>query len=91
MPSITKISYADSNSEIFEHTYSQVCWNNCDTDSSYDVSGLHSGDAEVGDRIVVDWGMMEPNPSEIKLIEVERDGEEISKETLAAESSPLTI
>lgn len=90
MPSITKIGSAESNGETFDHAYSQVCWNNCTSDSGYEVSDVHSGDAEVGDRIVIDWEMMEPNPSEVRLIELDSD-EEVSEEIVSSESSSITM
>ncbi|MFP3355802.1 hypothetical protein [Planococcus citreus] len=91
MPSITKIGSAESNGETFDHTYSEVCWNNCTPDSGYEVPDVHSGDAEVGDSIVIDWGRMEPNPSEIILLEFDGDGEEVSEEIMATDSSTVTI
>ncbi|MGM0896987.1 MAG: hypothetical protein ACQEV0_03755 [Bacillota bacterium] len=90
MPSITKMDSADPNGVVFDHMYSQVCWHNCDANSSYDVPDVHSGDAEVGDRIMIDWGMMEPSPSEVKLNEIDSDGE-VSEEIIATDSSTITI
>lgn len=91
MPSITKIGSDESNDETFDYTYHQVCWNNCTPDVGYGVSDVHSGDAEVGDRIVIDWEMMEPNPSEIILLEFNGDGEEVSEEIMTTDSSKVTI
>lgn len=91
MPSITKVDSADSNGAVFDHSYSQVCWNDCDADSNYDVPDVHSGDAQAGSKIVIDWGMMEPNPSEVKLIEIDDGGEEVSEEIIATDSSAVTI
>lgn len=91
MPSITKIGSAESNGDTFDHAYSQVCWNNCTPDSGFEVSDVHSGDAEVGDRIVIDWEMMEPNPSEVRLIELDSDEEEVSEEIVSSDSSSITM
>ncbi|MEZ0482083.1 hypothetical protein [Planococcus sp. SSTMD024] len=91
MPLITKTDSTEQNGEIFDHSYSQVCWNNCGADSSYEVPDVHSGNAEAGDRIVVDWGMMDPSPSEVKVIEINSDGEEVSEQAVAADSSTVTI
>ncbi|WP_211654937.1 hypothetical protein [Planococcus alpniumensis] len=38
MPIITKMSSADSNGVVFDHNYTQVCWNNCYANSSMDVA-----------------------------------------------------
>ncbi|WP_174520003.1 hypothetical protein [Planococcus rifietoensis] len=91
MPSITKIGSAESNGETFDHAYSQVCWNNCTPDRGYEVSDVHSGDAEVGDSIVIDWEMMEPKPSEVRLIELDSGEEEVSEEIVSSDSSSITI
>jgi len=91
MPTITKMVSADSNGAVFDHNYTQVCWNNCYANSSTDISDVHSGDAKVGDRVVVDWGMMEPDPSEVKLIEIDSHGEEVSEEIMASDRSTITM
>lgn len=90
MPSLTKLDSADPNGEIFDHSYSEVCWNDCEDKRAYNMPDVHSGDAEAGDRIVVDWGMMEPNPSEVQLIEIV-DGEEASEEAIATDLTAITI
>ncbi|MFK8794025.1 hypothetical protein [Planococcus plakortidis] len=91
MPSITKIDSAEPNGETFDHSYSEVCWNDCDADGNYTVPDVHSGDAEAGSEIVIDWGTMEPNPSEVILIEIDDNGDKISEETIAADNSTITI
>lgn len=91
MPSITKVGSAESNGEIFDHTYSQVCWNNCYFNSDYDIPDVHAGDVEVGDRIVIDWEMIEPKPSEVMLIEVDGSKEEVSEEIVSSGDSTITI
>ena len=90
MPSLTKLDSADPNGEIFDHSYSEVCWNDCEDKRAYNMPDVHSGEAEAGDRIVVDWGMMEPNPSEVQLIEIV-DGEEASEEAIATDLTAITI
>ena len=91
MPSITKVGSAESNGEIFDHTYSQVCWNNCYFNSDYDIPDAHAGDVEVGDSIVIDWEMIEPKPSEVMLIEVDGSKEEVSEEIVSSGDSTITI
>ncbi|WP_434399881.1 hypothetical protein M1Q06_12880 [Planococcus sp. 11815] len=91
MPSITKVNSTDPSGVMFDHTYSQVCWNNCYFNSGYDIPDVHAGNVEVGDSIVIDWEMMEPKPSEVIFIEIDNNEEEVSEEIGSSNSSTITI
>ncbi|MDE0582535.1 hypothetical protein ON064_05700 [Planococcus sp. A6] len=90
-PSIMKINSADPSGVVFDHNYSQVCWNNCHFHNGYDIPDVHAGDVEVGDSIVIDWEMIEPKPSEVMLIEVDGSKEEVSEEIVSSGDSTITI
>lgn len=91
MPSITKVSSENPSGVGFDYIYSEVCWNDCSFNSGYDIADVHAGDVEVGDSIVIDWGMMEPKPSEVVLIEIDNEGEEVSEAIGSPDSSSITI
>lgn len=91
MPLITKVNSTDSNGVVFDHTYSQVCWNNCHFHNGYDIPDVHAGDVELDDSIVIDWEMIEPKPSEVMLIKVDGSNEEVSEEFDSSDSSTITI
>ncbi|UFT98379.1 hypothetical protein KO561_14385 [Radiobacillus kanasensis] len=70
MPSIEKIQ-SDSSKFTFDHSYEEICWNNCGNQIEYTYPDIHSGTVEEGDKVLVDWQQVSPKPSEVYLIEVE--------------------
>lgn len=91
MPSISKVNSEDPSGVVFDHIYSEVCWNDCSFNSGYDISDVHAGNVEEGDSIVIDWGTMEPQPSEVVLIVIDSDCEEVSEEIIPSDDSAITI
>ncbi|WP_217587556.1 hypothetical protein [Lentibacillus saliphilus] len=89
-PSVQKIN-PDGSNIAFDYIYEEVCWNDCDDDRTYNYPDIHSGDVEVGDRLLIEWGTMEPAPSEVNLIYVDGSGEEISKEPINTDGFTLNI
>ncbi|MFG6116141.1 hypothetical protein ACGTN9_13250 [Halobacillus sp. MO56] len=90
IPSIKKIS-SNGPDIILDNSYQEVCWGDCDDNSTYHYPDIHSGEVEVGDRILIDWRTMKPIPSEVNFIYVNSSGEEISKENINPGSSTLNI
>lgn len=86
MPSIKKIS-SGSDNIVFDHSYEQVCWNNCDDIKSHNYSEIHSGNVEIGDQLLIDWSKMIPQPSEINLIHIDSKN---NKEVIKTESIDIT-
>ncbi|WP_070119334.1 hypothetical protein [Bacillus marinisedimentorum] len=89
IPSIKKIS-SDESVSAFDHAYEEMCWNDCGDKRSYTYPDIHPGDAEIGDRILIDWGTMKQPPSKVRLIRVTSSGEEI-KEDINTNSPTLNI
>ena len=79
----------------FDHSYGEVCWNNCDEFIHYNYPTIHSGDVEVGNQLQIDWSSLKPQPTEIHLIHVdnsdEYDSKEVSRKQKSPENTPLTI
>lgn len=69
--SINSISQPDINLKgqkwSFDHSYEEICWNNCFRSLSYNYPTIHSGQASSGDTLTISWNDMKPGPSEILL------------------------
>lgn len=91
-PTIRKMNTTEEGDIVFDHSYSEVCWNNCnDKNTTYHVD-IFSGDVEIGDRIQIDWHKMNPQPTEIHLLQLNKENEEVIK-TVQVDSTntPLEI
>ena len=79
----------------FDHSYGEMCWNDCDEFYHYNYPTIHSGDVEAGDQLQIDWSTLKPQPTEIHLIQVDKgdeyDSKELSREQKSPEKTPLTI
>ena len=79
----------------FDHSYREVCWNNCDEFIHYKYPTIHSGDVEVGNQLQIDWSSLKPQPTEIHFIHVDKsdeyDPKEVSRKQKSPEYTPLTI
>ncbi|MEK5209482.1 hypothetical protein [Psychrobacillus sp. FSL H8-0510] len=94
-PEISLLSSEGKMKYLFDFSYGEVCWNNCDEFIHYNYPSIHSGDVEVGDKIQIDWSTLKPQPTEIHLIHVdnsdEYDSKEVSRKQKSPENTPLTI
>ncbi|WP_175639039.1 hypothetical protein [Metabacillus schmidteae] len=92
-PSIKKINNDKMLEALeFDNSYSEVCWNNCATNNIYNYPDIHSGSVEPGNKIVIDWGKMEPKPIEVNLMMIDPiNGKELSKESKDTTNTPLEI
>ncbi|MBT2571614.1 hypothetical protein [Planococcus sp. ISL-110] len=88
-PSITLLS---SNGEkkfpTFDHSYGEICWNNCDEFKQYNYPSIHSGKVEIGDQLQVDWSSLKPLPTEIHLIQIDYSDEYNLKELVKEQKDP---
>jgi hypothetical protein len=76
----------------FDHSYAEVCWNNCDEWNHYNYPEIHSGEVGLGDKLIIDWGMLNPLPTEINVIHVNSEnGQEIEKKKMNVHSIPLDL
>lgn len=73
MPTITKVNSDGADGLVFDNSYSEVCWNNCSDDSTYKYPEIHSGDVEIGDKLLIEWNEMEPPPTEIYLHQIDTE------------------
>lgn len=94
-PEITLLSAEGNVKYLFDSSYGEVCWNNCDELIHYNYPNIHSGDVEAGNRLQIDWSSLKPQPTEIHLIHVvnrdEYDSKEVSRKQKTPENTPLTI
>ena len=94
-PEITLLSAEGNVKYLFDSSYGEVCWNNCDEFIHFNYPNIHSGDVEVGNRLQFDWSSLKPQPTEIHLIHVvnrdEYDSKEVSRKQKTPENTPLTI
>jgi len=91
-----EISLLSSNMNyLFDSSYGEVCWNNCNEFIHYNYPSIHSGDVEVGNQLQIDWSSLKPQPTEIHLIHVdnsdEYDSKEVSRKQKSPENTPLTV
>ena len=93
-PSISLVSSEGNMKSLFDSSYGETCWNNCDEFNHYNYFTVHSGDVEVGNQLQIDWSSLKPQPAEIHLIQVdnsdEYDSKELSREQKSPENTPLT-
>ena len=95
IPEITLFSSEGNVKYLFDSSYGEVCWNNCNEFIHYSYPSIHSGDVEVGNQLQIDWSSLKPQPTEIHLIHVdnsdEYDSKEVSRKQKSLENTPLTI
>ena len=80
MPYIKKVSESKSDGIKFGHSYEEVCWNNCDGNSTYNYPEIQPEDIEIGDELQIDWHKVDPHPTEINLIQINTEDFEVVKE-----------
>lgn len=93
------ISLLSSDSDViflsFDHSYGDVCWNDCDGFYHYNYPVIHSGDVEAGNQLQIDWSKLKPQPTEIHFIHIdnrdEYDMKEFSREQKTSENTSLKI
>lgn len=93
MPSLKKVG-SGPNHIAFDHSYEEICWNNCGDINSHTYSEIHSGNVEVGDILRIDWSKMYPLPTEINLIQIESENTKekvIQKERINTADTSLEI
>lgn len=49
MPAIKNVNSAGSDGIVFDHSYEEVCWNNCDDHNTYQYPDFHSGNVQIDD------------------------------------------
>lgn len=92
MPSIKKVNSVGLDGVIFDNSYSEVCWNDCADNRTYNYPDIHSGDIEIGDEIQIDWHKMKPHPTEINLLQINTENYEVIEETnIDIYNTPLEI
>lgn len=70
VPSVKRISSGYDVEIDFEYMYEEVFWDAEENeDLPYQFPFVHPGIVNVGDSIIVDWSAMDPQPSDITLIE----------------------
>jgi len=94
-PSIYLLSSEGNMKSLFDSSYGEACWNNCDEFNHYNYPSIHSGDVEVGNQLQIDWSSLKPQPAEVYFIQVDNSGaydsKELSREQKSPENTPLTI
>ncbi|WP_186672869.1 hypothetical protein [Sporosarcina sp. BP05] len=93
------ISLLSSNGDVifpsFDHSYGDVCWNDCDEFYHYNYPTIHSGDVVAGNQLQIDWSTLKPQPTEIHFIHIDNrddyDKKELSREQKTPENTPLKI
>ncbi|WP_182858804.1 hypothetical protein [Oceanobacillus picturae] len=89
MPTVKKIN---SDGLVFDNSYDEVCWNNCSDDSTYKYSEIHSGDVELGDKLLIEWSEMEPHPTEVNLHQIDtKDYKVIEKVEIDTNTASIEI
>lgn len=94
VPSIKKVNAAGTDGVVFDNSYEEVCWNNCDDNNTNNYTDIHSGNVEIGDEILIDWHKMNPQPTEINLIHLNTENNEdkvIKKESINITETTLKI
>ncbi|MCM3163488.1 hypothetical protein [Metabacillus litoralis] len=92
IPEIKKFKSTESDGELFDYGYAEVCWNNCSKNNIYNFPDIHSGDVEIGDDIQIDWHEMRPQLTEINLLQINTDNYEvIKKKNINVTNIPLDI
>lgn len=69
IPSIVKVNDAEPDGFVFDHEYVQICWNNCGDTNNYNFPDMHAGEVEIGDKILIDWHNMQPQPTAINFFQ----------------------
>lgn len=79
----------------FDHSYEEICWNNCDKPSPSHFPTIHSGDVEAGDQLQIDWKTVKPEPTEIHFIQLANGNneklKELNREKINPENQQFTI
>lgn len=79
----------------YDHSYSEICWKNCEGSTSYKFPDIHQGNVEIGNQLQTDWSEMEPQPTTVHLIQVDdwekNNFKELAREQLNAKKGGLTL
>lgn len=90
-PSLVKIG-KDEKQMPFDSSYEEVCWvKDCDGALPSTYHDVHAGDAEIGDKLLVEWTTMEPKPSHIYLVHFDENGEVSGEETVKTENLLIPV
>ncbi|WP_225742815.1 hypothetical protein [Marinilactibacillus sp. Marseille-P9653] len=77
-PSVKRISAGYDVQMDFEYMYEEVFWGvEENEDLPYQFPFVHPGIVNVGDSIIVDWSAIDPQPSDITLIEANPDDDPV--------------
>lgn len=87
IPSIKKVTPGSDNI-VFDYSYEEVCWNNCDDINTYNYPEIHAGNVEIGDQLLIDWSKVKPQPTEINYIQI--DTEDNKDKVIKKESIEIT-
>jgi hypothetical protein len=79
MPYIKKVSESKLDDIQFGHSYEEVCWNNCDDNSTYNYPEIQPEYVEIGDELQIHWHKVDPHPTEINLIQINTEDFEVVK------------
>lgn len=93
-PSVKRISAGYDVPMDFDHMYEEIFWGVEEEEegTAYQFLHVHPGIVNMGDTIVVDWNTMDPQPTEVHLIEVNPNNDsEIINEMTVSESENIRI
>lgn len=89
MPTIKKVN---SDGLVFDNSYDEVCWNNCSDDNTYNYPEIHSGDVEIGNKLLIEWNELTPPPTEVNLHQiVTKDYKVIEKVEIDTNTASIEI
>ncbi len=92
MPTIQNVHTVGAEGVIFDNSYLEVCWNDCEDNNTSHYPDIHSGDVEIGDTIQIDWHKMKPQPTDINLLQINTENYEvIDKKSEKISNTPLEI
>lgn len=87
MPYAIKIGKTALDNESISYIYNELCWNSCDNDSQYQFQEVSSSNIQLGDELQIDWHHLNPQPSEINLLQISIDtAEVVNKDSINVES-----
>lgn len=93
-PSVKRISAGYDVPMDFDHMYEEIFWGVEEEEegTAYQFLHVHPGIVNMGDIIIVDWNTMDPQPTEVQLIEVNPNNDsEIINEMTVSESENIMI
>lgn len=89
MPTIKKVNL---DGLVFDNSYDEVCWNNCSDDNTYNYPEIHSGDVEIGDKLLIEWNELTPPPTEVNLHQIDtKDYKVIEKDEIDTNTASIEI